>query len=151
MRANTALDFWLRVAEVGECWEWTGRTDDSGYGVFTFGGKDRKAHRVSYALAHGVAPIGLEVCHHCDNPRCVRPEHLFAGTHAENMHDCAKKGRAAVLGGERNPRAKLDPEAVRQIRCLVGIGIQKQWCADVFGVTNAQVCKIASHQAWRAA
>jgi hypothetical protein len=151
MRANTHLDFWLRVSEVGECWEWTGRANDCGYGIFTLGGKEQKAHRVSFALTSGPIPVGLEVCHRCDNPRCVRPEHLFLGTHADNMRDCAKKGRAAAFHGARNPRAKLDDEVVRQIRCLVGMGIQKEWCARTFGVTNSQVCKVASLQSWRVA
>ena len=82
------------VPEAG-CWLYTGSVDGGGYGtVSTSRGKSpAKAHRVSYEHHHGPIPKGIEVCHRCDTPRCVNPQHLFLGTRQENMLDCSRKGR----------------------------------------------------------
>lgn len=85
-------DFWERVNKDG-CWRWTGATNGKGYGQVTVDGVHYLAHRIAYSLAKGSVPDGLLVCHHCDNPICVRPSHLFVGTHRDNAHDMIKKGR----------------------------------------------------------
>jgi hypothetical protein len=89
--------FWEKVEKTGGCWRWTGGTNNKGYGIFCWKGKGQNrmegAHRVSYFLAHGVWPGEKLVCHTCDNPSCVRPEHLFLGTNSENLRDMVSKGR----------------------------------------------------------
>lgn len=90
--------FWAKVAKSAGCWEWRGTTSQKGYGRFAFGPRQHTvgAHRFSYAIAHGVAVADfstLQVCHRCDNPRCVRPEHLFLGTPTDNVRDSVAKGR----------------------------------------------------------
>lgn len=91
--------FWAKVNKAtglgpdGECWEWTGHLMKFGYGVVRADGKVRKAHRVSYALNNGPVPDDMMVCHRCDNPSCVRPDHLFLGTQQDNMDDRMAKGR----------------------------------------------------------
>lgn len=94
--------FWAKVA-VGlesECWPWAGTRNDSGYGLFWGRIEKRwlRAHRVSYEIANGAIPDGLFICHRCDNPPCVNPAHLFAGTQFDNMSDCASKGRVVSNG-----------------------------------------------------
>lgn len=77
----------------GDCWEWTGHRMKFGYGVIRSDGKVHKAHRISYSINIAPIPDDLMVCHHCDNPACVRPDHLFVGTHQDNMDDRMAKGR----------------------------------------------------------
>jgi hypothetical protein len=90
------IDF--RQKSESACWPWTGRImHKRGYGQYdVFKKKGILAHRLSWELENGSIPAGLEVCHRCDNPTCVRPSHLFLGTHRENMLDAFKKGRLKV-------------------------------------------------------
>lgn len=91
--------FWRRVQKTDSCWTWVGSLDGHGYGqIRASGPRDvtlmiLRAHRYSYELHVGPIPEGLNVCHHCDNPRCVRPDHLFVGTARDNAIDMVRKGR----------------------------------------------------------
>lgn len=76
------------------CWNWTGYLNNKGYGKFAFRGRSESAHRVSFMLANNLESLPKEfVCHTCDNPKCVRPDHLFTGTRTDNMRDMVRKGR----------------------------------------------------------
>ncbi|MEY9995875.1 hypothetical protein ABIE67_007907 [Streptomyces sp. V4I8] len=87
--------FWRYVDKTGECWTWTGGHSNDGYGRFFIseGEGNVAAHRFSYQLHNGEIPDGLIICHRCDNPPCVRPDHLFVGTHLDNVRDMFSKGR----------------------------------------------------------
>jgi hypothetical protein len=93
------------------CWEWQGTMKKNGYGIFQDrtregSGKQLQAHRFSFEIFHGEIPPGLLVCHHCDNPKCVNPEHLFLGTHKDNTQDMIRKGRQNWVGRPRKTAIK---------------------------------------------
>jgi hypothetical protein len=87
---------WSRVTRGDGCWEWTGTRDDAGYGKFEYLTVTYRVHRLSWSLENGSIPDGLLICHNCDNPPCVRPDHLFLGTQQDNVDDMWDKGRAAA-------------------------------------------------------
>jgi hypothetical protein len=102
------IPFISRIDKSGECWVWTGPVDENGYGYASgrTKGTQARAHRVSWERVYGPIPKGLYVCHHCDNPPCVRISHLFLGTAADNMRDASIKGRMT-----RRPRKQSDEAA----------------------------------------
>lgn len=105
--------FWQYIEPSEDCWNWTGPRNDQGYGRLWLGPtvkRFRVAHRFSWELHFGEIPDGLDVCHHCDNPACSRPDHLFLGTTLDNMADMVAKERG------RSGKAKLTEDQVREIR-----------------------------------
>lgn len=92
-RPPLEVRFWKKVNKTDGCWLWTGHTNYSGYGVLKIGGADKRAHRVSWELAHGPVPEPLLVLHRCDVRNCVNPSHLFLGTQQHNLEDCRLKDR----------------------------------------------------------
>lgn len=87
--------FWAKVNKTGECWLWTASFDGRGYGQIGAGpGRNKRSHRVAWELTYGPIPEGMYVCHHCDTKACVRPDHLFLGTHGDNVRDMIAKKRS---------------------------------------------------------
>ena len=144
--------FWPKVDKSGDCWPWTGTRLPKGYGQFGRGRRGAgmaKAHRISWELHYGPIPEGLCVLHHCDNPPCVRPDHLFLGTQSDNLADMTAKGRRVRHGaaGEANVKARLTWDEVRAIRASAGeTGNQ---LAARYGVTRGEIYNVRSMRTWR--
>lgn len=134
--------FWAKVDKRGldECWEWQAATNR--YGQFWIEGEFRGAHRVAWELTNGPIPTGMQVCHHCDNPPCVNPAHLFIGTALDNNRDRAAKGRSAV-NTPRNTKLSLGDLAEIRKRYATGTVSQRVLAAD-FGVTQGHVSDIVN-------
>jgi hypothetical protein len=126
--SNADLQRFLSKINIGpedECWEWTGPKKESGYGLFWWRGGNRSAHRTSYRIHRGEIPAEKYICHHCDNPSCVNPKHLFVGSHKDNMFDMAKKGRAmrsSMRRGKPGLQARHDGATIMLARFLVAHG-----------------------------
>jgi predicted XRE-type DNA-binding protein len=141
--------FWEKVVISEGCWEWTGCRTKEGYGVIGENGKTKLAHRVAWELENGEIPEGLFVCHHCDNPACVNPDHLFLGTHSDNMVDMVKKGRGVDNRGEINGRSKLNENQILKIRRLYATNLfSQQELGNKFGVNQAQISNIVNKKSW---
>jgi hypothetical protein len=98
------------------CWEWTASRNPKGYGYKGWGERVQLSHRVSWMITFGEIPKDLFVLHHCDNPPCCNPSHLFLGTNQDNVDDKIRKGRGADIRGENNPHCKLTDAQVSEIR-----------------------------------
>lgn len=133
-----------RVAETG-CWEWTASRNRLGYGRITVAGKVELAHRVSFQEFKAIDPNGMSVCHKCDNPCCINPDHLFLGTQLENMQDCALKGRRVYLRGENQSGAKLTRDSVEAIRCSP---LSNSALGRELGVSDVLISRIRNGKAW---
>jgi hypothetical protein len=145
--------FWSKVNKTSGCWLWTGPRFTNGYGVVCIGGTKRTgAHRYAWSTVHGQIPAGMVVCHVCDTRLCVRPEHLFVGTHLDNIRDMIKKGRQSWVGlapkGTDCSLSKVTEEEVREIRELRAAGTLLKDIAPRYGITLSAVSKIARRSTW---
>ena len=130
----------------GECRIWTAGRDKDGYGMVRLKGRvRRRAHRASYAEFVGSIPDGMMVCHQCDNPRCIRPEHLFLGDAKANKTDCMQKDRH-VRGERLYWRAKLTEDDVRAIRKDTR---RPSKIAPDYGVTKEMIGAILNRKSWK--
>jgi hypothetical protein len=133
------------------CWRWTGHVKPEGYGQVTLGGKKKLVHRVSYELNVGEIPIGLSVLHRCDIRSCVRPDHLFLGTHADNMADMDAKGRCDRFfkPGHEHPFAKLTASDVEEIRRRWTSGETQTSIAKDFSVCSMTINGVCSGRSYK--
>lgn len=140
------------------CWLWTASVGTSGYGRFCLNGKIEKSHRVSYTLFIGNIPYvddadgrGTCIMHKCDNPLCVNPDHLFAGSHKDNMRDKSAKGRVVnnSLLGEKHQNSKLTEIDVVDIRFLAGNGIKPPQLSKEFLVSRSTIHSLLDGETWR--
>jgi hypothetical protein len=148
--------FWTKVDQSGgidACWNWTA-SGAAGYGRL----KDRDgkglvlAHRVAYEETYGPVPEGLVIMHSCDNPLCVNPNHLYAGTQSENMQDCASKGRIFIKDqlGEKNSLARLTADKAREIRARwEQEDITMQDLADSYQVSRGAINNVVHNHTWK--
>lgn len=131
------------------CWMWNGTRLKAGYGQFTYksdtGERKVMAHRYSYKMFKSEIPDGLIVCHKCDTPPCVNPDHLFLGTHADNTHDAWSKNRMYIL----KPATKLSREDVDQIRELnASKTMTNKLIAEIYGVTPSNIGYVVKRKTW---
>ena len=154
--------FWSKVDRSGECWVWTGYRLKSGYGSLHIRPRRLLAHRYSWELANGPIPAGQYVCHTCDNPPCVRPDHLFLGTSHDNHADMLAKGRGATgdrNGSRRKPHrlphgeahwaTPLTADDVRAIRRRYAAGEYGKDLAVEYGVGRTAISHIVNRIVWR--
>ena len=136
-------EFWSRVEKSDTCWNWTGAKNEHGYGIICFGNgsrvKFKRAHRIVWSWVNGPIDAGMVICHKCDNPACVRLDHLFVGTKADNSADMAAKGRSTH--GVKNARHKLTEDDVKAI-VLLAQDIPQKDVAKRFGVSDSVVSMI---------
>ncbi len=162
-REHASLEdrFWAKInkngpipehrPELGNCWVWAGRPNPGGRPRIYVSREvtHAQASRVAWELTNGPIPDGLEACHHCDGGDigCVRSDHLFLGTHAENMADMAAKGRGTP--GEKSPNAKLTDEWVREIRRLFDRGVTVAELAKLYPVSEAALAHAIARVTWK--
>ena len=143
---------WVPVTECG-CHLWTASVTKAGYGKFSRQDGTTRwvlAHRYSYERVNGKIPDGLLVCHKCDTPSCVNPEHLFVGTYTDNNRDRETKNRGRQQFGEKHGRSKLDEKQVIQLRELVRSGTMSSYAAGKkFGIDKKTAYDIASGKLWK--
>ena len=144
---DIATRFWTKVDKSGECWFWSAGVGTDGYAKFWYNGTSTHASRAAYELTFGPIPDGLQVCHHCDTPRCVRPEHLFLGTNFDNAQDMVEKHRSAI--GVRHPNAKLTEQSVIEIRRRYDAGIRISELMQSFGLSHGGIYAVVHHVTWR--
>jgi hypothetical protein len=148
--------FWARI-QIGEpdaCWEWQRYCNEAGYGeIRTKDNRLLRAHRLAYELTYGPIPEGLFICHHCDNPPCCNPAHLFPGTSQDNVADMWSKGREPHNNGAKgtaNVGAKLSDNDVRMIRQRYATGsVLQKILAQEYGITIAQISRIIRRATWQ--
>lgn len=137
------------------CWLWLGTIKKRGYGNMIIGSRRDKtrrsisSHRYSYTIFVGPLLEGLEICHRCDVPGCVNPDHLFQGTRQENVDDRERKNRNGSVVGEYNPNCLITETVAIEIMKLAAKGVKPRFIVAVTGVSRHIVKEISSGRRWR--
>lgn len=146
---NTWLINHRKITENG-CWEWSGPVNKSGYGLIIIDHKRIRVHRVACALYKDFnINSDFIICHHCDNPPCFNPEHLFIGTHKDNILDCIHKNRARKKYGVTHPNAKLNEDNVKEIRKRRANGETYTSLSKVFGISWGNIERCCKRITWK--
>jgi hypothetical protein len=142
--------FWKFVQKTDTCWIWIGYTSAKAYGQFQVNGRPVRAHRFSWEMSFGSISEGMVVCHRCDNPSCVRPEHLFLGTQNENVQDQMRKGRRTnhAAPGEQHHGSKLTEGQVAELRQARLEGRSTNGLAARFGISERHARAVAAGDGW---
>lgn len=149
---RTAEEFYALVHRGESCWTWRGghnyrRGGVRSYAVLNWRGKVKGAHRVMWELTNGPIPDGKFVLHLCDNQWCIRPDHLYIGTHEDNTRDAVMRHRIAV--GERQGVHKLTEAEVVAIRAMAAAGVATETIGPIFGVSGSNVRQIVRRDYWK--
>lgn len=139
--------FFQKVRKTESCWIWEGGKFGTGRPAFNFEGRVIAASRFSYFLHYRELPEKLCVCHKCDNPLCVNPEHLFLGTHKDNVDDKVRKGRQ--MRGEKHYRTKLSDEIVKEIREVHKTLKSPTKISEIYGISIDHVNLIVHRRRWK--
>ena len=130
------------------CIIWTGDADKNGYGWITIGGKKQYTHRVSHWVFKGQP--NYFVCHTCDVPSCINPDHLYDGTNSQNMQDRSRRGRALMATGERHGKSRFTQSQIESMREMKAQGKTLREIADAFGTkSTGHICNIVNNKLWR--
>jgi hypothetical protein len=147
MRFESKID---KLSSSQRCWHWTGGLNINGYGKIWIKGATYQAHRVSYELYKGFIDKDLLVCHSCDNPICINPEHLWLGTCKENIRDSFNKKRKIMPKGENCSWSKLTKEQVNEIKSkYVPYKYHSSMLAKEYKVSGGAILKIINNENWR--
>ena len=133
-----------KVKKTDSCWIWTGSKSDSGYGWITINHRRYLVHRLSYMLHIGEIPPKALICHTCDNPLCVNPDHLYVGSNMTNTEDKLKRNRLGKMGQKH-----LTPDTVRAIRYRHAEGETVCALADEYSISPRMIRYICAKHAWR--
>ncbi len=144
-------EFWNKVLKTDTCWLWQGcvlkrSNKNISYGQIRWQGKQLYAHRLAWELTYGPVPERKEVCHSCDNPICVRPDHLFLGTHSDNMQDAKEKKRMHCPSGENCNHSKL---TVEQVKLIKQSTLSQGKLAEIYHVSKSAIYFILNGRNWK--
>lgn len=146
---DTPERFWSKVRRGEGCWTWLASTSPRGYGNIRWRGRKHRANRIAWELERGPVPEGMFVCHSCDNPSCVNPDHLFLGTAKDNAQDRTQKGRNRSCRGETHGMVKLTSQQVLEIRQRWAAGPPNQrLLAQEYGVCRPLISMIVHRRIW---